>query len=111
MRIRKALVEEAATISRVGTRAFARDPSYGHFYPWRDYFPDDFFLHLLQKYTKLMVTPGCLILVAELEEDDVEEGASREDIGKIVGFATFQRSGGTQEEQDKWGADSPSKSK
>ncbi len=109
MKVRQALLEEAPTIAQVGSLAFAFDPSYSHFYPWKDLYPEDFYLHLLQKYTKLMVTPGCVIMVLELEDGDVSKGEEA-NIGKLIAFATFQRSGGTQEQQDRWGADSQVKS-
>jgi GNAT superfamily N-acetyltransferase len=110
MKVRQAILGEVPTIARVGVLAFAEDPSYGHFYPWRDQYPDDFYMHLVQKYTRLMVTPSCRIMVLELEEDDVDE-EKKNGVGTVVAFVTLQRSGGTQEQQDKWGADSQTKSK
>ncbi|VUC23398.1 unnamed protein product [Clonostachys rosea] len=109
MHVRKANLEEASTIAWVGTQAFQKDPSYGHFYPWKDYFPEDFFLHLLRKYQRLMATPGCCIVALVLDKEDEQPGKPTHSAGSIIGFAAFQRSGGTQEQRDAWGADTPEK--
>lgn len=101
MKIRRALLGEVPTIARVATEAFAKDPSYGHFYPWRHYYPDDFYVHLLHRYSGFMATPGCVIIVMELEEDDLI-GDTEAFVGKVVGFAIWQVSNVTRRQQDEW---------
>ena len=122
MKVRQAHRHEAPLIAEVATRAFRQDPSYGHFYPWRDQFPQEVYRHLLHKYRVIMLTPGARIMVAELDADDLPElhtdsdsGGSEKDCkvheaGKIVGIATMLRSGGSKEEQEQWNAESTGKS-
>ncbi|CAH0022483.1 unnamed protein product [Clonostachys rhizophaga] len=77
MHVRKANLDEASTIAWVGTQAFQKDPSYGHFYPWKDYFPEDFFMHLRRKYQRLMATPGCCIIALVLDKEDEQPNKTR----------------------------------
>ena len=114
MRIRPALPTDIPDIAKIGTVAFADDPSYEHFFPWRSQYPQDFYLYLLHDYRKMLATPGQVIMVAEVDESnelalhDKEAGARIQ----MVGYATFIRSGsGTAAELAEWNADSLGKSK
>lgn len=112
MKIRPAKLSDAPNIAKLGTRAFAQDPSYGHFYPWRQQYPEDFYQKLLYNYKLMIVTPGEVIMVVELDdEDEMESTENLKEVEHqgIVGYATFRRSGGTEEEHAKWNADSTSK--
>lgn len=110
MKVRPAILSEAPTIAKIGTSAFADDPSYGHFYPWRTQYPKDFYRHLLRKYRKNILTPGELIMVVELEDKDDLVSEKGCEAGKIIGFATLRRSGGTKQQHEKWNAESVLKS-
>jgi hypothetical protein len=81
MKIRRAKLSDAPAIAKVGTQAFAKDASYGHFYPWRDQFPDDFYKQLLHNYKKKMVTPGAVVVIMELDKADQEK--STEDLKAV----------------------------
>lgn len=114
MKVRPAVLSDCPALASVATLAFAADPSYEHFFPRRSQYPDDFYTYLLNDYKRMIVTPGELIMLVELDESDefdAQETKGQGGRGKVVAFATFVRSGATAEQLAKWNADSAAKSR
>ena len=113
MKVRRAVSSDCPALASVATLAFAADPSYEHFFPRRSQYPEDFYNYLLHDYKRMLVTPGQLIMLVELDESDEidsPETKGQGERGQIVAFGTFVRSGATAEQLAKWNADSAAKS-
>lgn len=113
MRVRRALSSDCPALASIATLAFASDLSYEHFFPRRSQYPEDFYNYLLNDYKRMIVTPGELIMLVELDESDeldLPETKGQGERGQVVAFATFIRSGASAEQLAKWNADSAAKS-
>jgi hypothetical protein len=107
MHIRPAQSSDLARIAAIGVEAFANEPIYAHFFPRRSLYPGDYHSSFIVSYKRMLNTPGQIIMVAERDEqDDPVEEQSLGDSAKtkVVGFATFIRSG-PQEEVMRWNGD------
>lgn len=113
MKIRPATSSDLPTIASIGAKAFADDLSYKHFFPWGKEYPKDFHSYLYNDYKRMLATPGQQIMVAELDgsdEIDLNDKNKQGEVGQIIAFATFIRSGGTAAELARWNPDSAGKS-
>ena len=96
----------------IATQAFAHDHSYGHFFPWRHEFPQDFYDQVRNSYHWMLVTPGQLIMVLEVTSRDLprlRDAGVESHVGKVAAFATLVRSGGSFWERWRWNWDTPAK--
>ncbi|GAB1194982.1 hypothetical protein APSETT444_004234 [Aspergillus pseudonomiae] len=90
MKIRPAYPADIQAIAHIGSLAFADEPIYEHFFPYRKVYPEDFRAYFVEDMTRFMVTPGHLAMVAELEGDD-EQVTEPIAGSRVVAFATFVR--------------------
>ncbi|KAE8374357.1 acyl-CoA N-acyltransferase [Aspergillus bertholletiae] len=104
MKIRPAYPADIQAIAHIGSLAFADEPIYEHFFPYRKVYPEDFKAYFVEDMTRFMVTPGHLAMVAELEGDD-EQVTEPIAGSRVVAFATFVRYG-TSGELRRWNPDS-----
>ncbi|KNG87021.1 hypothetical protein ANOM_004673 [Aspergillus nomiae NRRL 13137] len=104
MKIRPAYPADIQAIAHIGSLAFADEPIYEHFFPYRKVYPEDFKAYFVEDMTRFMVTPGHLAMVAELEDDD-EQVTEPIAGSRVVAFATFVRYG-TSAELRRWNPDS-----
>lgn len=67
MRLQPATKTDLPQLAAVGAAAFAEDAIYGHFHPFPDIYPQDFYDSIFNTLHRLLVTPGALIILLELE--------------------------------------------
>jgi hypothetical protein len=113
MHIRPAKDDDLPKLASIGAAAFASDLIYSHFYPLRNIYPDDFCTSMLNSLRRLLVTPGGLIMVAELSEDEILQGVGKASgvahaKTKIVAYLTLVRFG-SKESIAAWNPDSEEK--
>lgn len=100
MHIRPATIKDIPRIAQIGATAFAQEPIYARFFPWRAQYPLDFLRFFQEDITKMLMAPGEVVMVAETDESDGNlEGSEANLIGgsKVVAYATFVRHGNAQE--------------
>lgn len=114
--VRPATASDVPAIAAIGLRAFANEPIYAHFFPRREQYPEDYLRSFVDEAHRFLVTPGHVIMVAEVDgEAEVDGGAeegssSRRDEGPqpdadepragtrvMAGYATFIRHGPSKE--------------
>ncbi|KAH7344321.1 hypothetical protein BKA66DRAFT_434298 [Pyrenochaeta sp. MPI-SDFR-AT-0127] len=100
VKIREAVAADIPTLARIGADAFQEEPIYEHFFPRRDRHALDyrrFFLHDLRR---MLYTPGQIIVVAEQAQAPQESASAvalEKTLPKVVGYATFIRTGSKKE--------------
>lgn len=109
MRYRAAEQQDLLRLAAIGAQAFANDAVYAHIYPFRHFYPEDYYEGILMTLRKAFATPGCLILVIELDGADLPNTPDLVDF-MIVGYMVFNCHG-TTEQKNNWSVDSEEKSK
>lgn len=119
MYIRPAEQSDLPLLATIGAAAFVSDVIYRHFHPFRDIFPQDFQNSFLNTLRRFMVTPGAVIMVAELdrakltENEHAKEGNSAGPSlqgKKIIGYIVLIRYG-SEKSVAAWNPDSNEKRK
>jgi hypothetical protein len=90
--------EELDYLATIGSRAFAHEGMYGHFYPQRARYPHEFRASFLPRLTDMVATPGAKIIVGK-------EKSSQ----KIIGFVALVYYG-SDERKAQFDAVSPKRS-
>ncbi|TLS26427.1 hypothetical protein PpBr36_04246 [Pyricularia pennisetigena] len=90
MELRLARRSDVPAIAAIGVKAFAKEPIYGHFFPKRDLYPGDFYRAFADEITRFLLTPGHVVIVAEVDNND---GQGKQ----VAGYATFIRYGSAKE--------------
>ncbi len=113
MRIRRATSSDVPVMASIAVKAFAQEPIFGHMFPFKEQFPEDFAQYFVEDANYYLVTPGHMIIVAEIDEavggGHKEQSGSRRTKATVVGYACYIRHTSSVGELANWNPDSPFK--
>ncbi|KAK3386644.1 acyl-CoA N-acyltransferase [Podospora didyma] len=128
IRIRQATAADVPAIADIGFRAFANEPIDAHWFPFKGKYPQDYHRAIADEASMRMVTPGHVIMVAEIgeEADQVvvvaaaaagtreissvnevqHQGSEQGSKAAVVAYAAFVKYGSAPEDLARWNPDS-----
>lgn len=110
MHLRQATLADAPVLAEIGYLAFNKEPIDGHWFPHKDRYVDDYRRAILSELTMRLVTPGEVIMVVEIDEDDCGEPKVASKARKIVAYSVFVKHGSKPEDLANWSPDTITKS-
>jgi len=99
MKLRAATLADVPAIAAISLSAFAEDPLYAHFFPFRGKHTHDYQQSFIDEATRFMLTPGHVMLVAEIYEEDPEGVAEIENTTEYNTYFNSNSTGGLNDDE------------
>jgi len=116
--LRQATLSDAPALAEIGYSAFGNEAIDGHWFPHKDQYPEDYRRAIASEIVTRLVTPGNVIMLAEIDEGDsysahVEREGSEitallnktPKAKKVVGYIVVEKHGSKAEDFANWNPD------
>ncbi|KAM7185573.1 hypothetical protein V8F33_012316 [Rhypophila sp. PSN 637] len=73
LQVRPATINDIPALADIGYNAFFNEPIDGHWFPFKEQYPHDYHRSFIDELSLRLVTPGNVIMVVELEDQDASQ--------------------------------------